>query len=225
MAVIQSGALSTTILTVDPTRLAARTSLQPYEQTGHYSLAVATGTIATGTAAGAAMFTMRWAPGTGAICLIDKITVSINQVAAFVTTGQAVGLAARVSRGTTAVGSGGTPVTVPSNSQKYRTSMPTSGFATGTSDLRVATTGALTAPTGGTLDTNPLAIAAGPGILTTAFVGIVPPMTPLLDSTNGRSPLILTNGDSLLIENNILLANTGTYQAFINVEWSEAAAY
>lgn len=224
MAIIQSGASGSTLMTIDPTRLAARVSLQPYEQTGHYSLAAATGTIATGTAANGQLLTLRWAPGTGALCLIEKITVSVNMVAAFVTTAQAIGIASRVLRGTTAVGSGGTQITVPSNSQKYRTSMPTSGFATGTSDIRVATTGALTSPSGGTLDTNPLAIAAGAGSLT-AFVNVIPAMTPLLDSANGRSPIILTNGDALIIENNILLSNTGTYQAFINVEWSEAASF
>jgi len=224
MAIIQSGVSGSTLMTVDASRLAGRMSLQPYEQTGHYSVAAATGTIATATAANGQLFTMRWAPGTGALCLIDKITVSVNMVAAFVTTAQAIGIAARVLRGTTAVGSGGTQITVPSNSQKYRTSMPTSGFTAGTSDIRVATTGAVTSASGGTLDTNPLAVAAGAGS-TTAFVNVIPAMTTLVDSNNGRSPIILTNTDVLVIENNILLSNTGTYQMFVNVEWSEAAAY
>jgi hypothetical protein len=225
MAIIQSGVSGSTLMTVDPARLAGRMSLQPYEQTGHYSLGTSTGTVATGTVANGAIFSMRWAPGTGALCLIDKITISVNQVAAFVTTGQAVAIAARIVRNTTAVGSGGTPITVPSNSQKYRTSMPTSGFTTGTSDIRVGTTGAVTAPSGGTSDTNVLAVIAGAGILTTAFVNIIPAGSVLIDCNNGRSPIILTNGDNLLIENNVLLANTGTYQAFINIEWSEATAY
>jgi len=224
MAIIQSGVSGSTLMTVDASRLAGRMSLQPYEQTGHYSVTAATGTIATATAANGQLFTMRWAPGTGALCLIDKITVSVNMVAAFVTTAQAIGIAARVLRGTTAVGSGGTQITVPSNSQKYRTSMPTSGFTAGTSDIRVATVGALTSASGGTLDTNPLAVAAGAGS-TTAFVNVIPAMTTLVDSTNGRYPIILTNTDVLVIENNILLSNTGTYQMFVNVEWSEAAAY
>ena len=140
------------------------------------------------------------------------------------TTAQAIGIAARIIRGTTGVGSGGTQITVPSNSQKDRTSMPTSGFTAGTSDVRVATVGALTSASGGTSDTNPLAVAAGAGSLT-AFVNVIPAMTPLVDSNNGRSPIILTNTDVIVIENNILLANTGTYQLFVNVEWSEAAAY
>jgi len=224
MAIIQSGVSGSTLMTVDASRLAGRMSLQPYEQTGHYSVSAATGTIATATAANGQLFTMRWAPGTGALCLIDKITISVNQVAAFVTTGQAVGIAARILRGTTAVGSGGTQITVPSNSQKYRTSFATSGFTAGTSDIRVATTGAVTSASGGTLDTNPLAVAAGAGS-TTAFVNVIPAMTTLVDSNNGRSPIILTNTDVLVIENNILLSNTVTYQMFVNVEWSEAAAY
>jgi len=225
MAIIQSGVSGSTLMTVDASRLSGRMSLQPYEQTGHYSVSAATGTIATATAANGQLFTMRWAPGTGALCLIDKITISVNQVAAFVTTGQAVGIAARILRGTTAVGSGGTQITVPSNSQKYRTSFATSGFTAGTSDIRVATTGAVTSASGGTLDTNPLAVIAGAGILTTAFVNIIPAGTVLIDSTNGRYPIVLTNTDVLVIENNILLSNTGTYQMFVNVEWSEAAAY
>jgi hypothetical protein len=225
MAIIQSGASGSTLMTVDASRLAGRMSLQPYEQTVHYSVTAATGTIATSTAANGQLFTMRWAPGTGALCLIDKITISVNQVAAFVTTGQAVGIAARILRGTTAVGSGGTQITVAGNSQKYRTSMATSGFTAGTSDIRVAGTSALTSASGGTLDTNPLAVVAGPGILTTAYVGIIPPGTVLTDSTNGRYPIVLTNTDVLVIENNVLLSNTGTYQLFVNVEWSEAASY
>lgn len=224
MAIIQSGVSGSTLMTVDPSRLAGRMSMQPYEQTGHYSVTGVTGTIATGTAANGQLFAMRWAPGTGALCLIDKITVSVNMVAAFVTTAQAIGIAARVIRGTTGVGSGGTQITVPSNSQKYRTSMPTSGFTAGTSDIRVATVGALTSASGGTSDTNPLAVAAGAGS-TTAFVNVIPAMTPLVNSDSGRSPIILTNTDVIVIENNILLANTGTYQLFVNVEWSEAAAY
>jgi hypothetical protein len=224
MAIIQSGVSGSTLMTVDASRLSGRMSLQPYEQTGHYSVTAATGTIATATAANGQLFTMRWAPGTGALCLIDKITVSVNMVAAFVTTAQAIGIAARVLRGTTAVGSGGTQITVPSNSQKYRTSMATSGFTAGTSDIRVATVGALTSASGGTLDTNPLAVAAGAGS-TTAFVNVIPAMTPLVDSNNGRYPIVLTNTDVLVIENNLLLSNTGTYQMFVNVEWSEAAAY
>ena len=51
MAIIQSGVSGSTLMTVDPSRLAGRMSMQPYEQTGHYSVAGVTGTIATGTAA------------------------------------------------------------------------------------------------------------------------------------------------------------------------------
>jgi len=223
MAIIQSGVSGSTLMTVDPSRLAGRMSLQPYEQTGHYQLGAPTGTIATATAAGAQIFSMRWAPGTGAICLIDRITVNINLIAAFTTTGQPVGLGARIIRGTSANGSGGTQITVPSNSQKYRTSFATSGFTAGTSDIRISTTGALTTASGGTSDTNYLSIAMGAG--TTAISNVIPANSVLLDSTNGRYPLTLTNTDVLVIENMVTLANVGTYQAHINIEWSEAAAY
>lgn len=219
MAVIQSGAGSTTLLTVDPTFTAGRVSIRPPEILGSYQVSASSGAIAT-PAANAPLFSLRWAPATSTnLCMIRRLEVGVF-VATAVTTSQQVSVAMQVARSFTVADSGGTAISfAAANTNKLRTSMPPTAFSGG-GDMRISSTAALTAGTR-TLDTNLMGTAIGTS--GTAVGTTVISMTPVFQQQTGDYPLILAANEGLIIANNVALA-TGAITLVVNLEWFELAA-
>jgi hypothetical protein len=97
--------------------------------------------------------------------------------------------------------------------------MAASGFAT-SGEVRIATTGALTAATGQVLE--PVAIAECLGA-PNATLAQSPQMT-LFDSTDsGGHELVLNSGDTLAVRT-LNPAATGTWFACFHLKWVEAVS-
>lgn len=215
MAIIQSGASSTSLLTVDPTFLAARVSDHPPEILGSYQ--VSTSTTAAAYASAGTAFSFRWAPATATqLCMIRRVEVGMYVVGA-ITTSQFASVSMTRASTWTASDSAGTQILFSTpNSNKLRATMPATAFTTG-GDMRM---GVITAGTR-LLDTNPLATIAGTTGTAAGTTAI--PLTPIFQHQTGDYPLILgANEGFILVNNNAILS--GTVSIVVNVEWMELAA-
>ena len=213
MALIQSGADST-LLTVDPTMKAARVVIKPDEMLGAYQLSVASGALTT-VAAGAPIFSFRYAPNNSTVCVIKRISIGFVCTTAF-GAAQAMGYGVYVARSFSGSDSGGTAATLTGNNNKYRTSLAT----TAVTDLRIGTTAALTAGTR-TLD----AQALGTNYFYVPGVGTSLTQTDLISYDANDYPIVLANNEGFVINNLVLMGATGVGTAVVNVEWFEANAY
>lgn len=220
MAVIQSGASSTTLMTVDPTFAAGRVAARPPEILGAYQINATTGATTTIAAAGP-LFGFRWSPATSTnLCMIRRVEVGYVTTTAF-TTAQNVGLNMVVARGFTGsfTGATGTPVDyVISANQKLRTSMPPSAFSTG-GQIRIAGTAVLSGQTY-TLDTYPIASVYG----WAGAAGTTIPTTTLYQQQTSDYPLIFAANEGFIISNAILGGAAGVLTMYVNVTWFELAA-
>jgi len=220
MAIIQSGVSGTTLMTVDPTYAAARVTTRPIEQLGSYSVSLLTGAY-TVAAANTPMFSMRFVAGSAGqaqIAIIQRIVLSIMPTTGF-TTAQQVNYGAYVARSFSAVDSGGAAATLTGNNNKLRTSMTTTQLAA-TGDMRIATTGTLTAGTR-TLDSQAFAVAA-------AFVPVTLVAQPasqiiLYENFNGDTPIVLATQEGIIINNLTLMGAAGVLSIGVTVEWTESA--
>jgi len=213
MALIQSG-VDSTLLTVDPTMKAARVVIKPDELTGAFQLSVPTGAVTT-LAAGAPVFSFRWAPGTGAVCVVKRISVGFVCTTAF-GAAQQMGLGVYAARSFSGSDSGQTAVVLTGNNNKYRTSLAGSAMT----DVRVSGTAAITAGTR-TLDANPL----GTTYFWVPGVGTSLTQTDLISYDANDYPIVLANNEGLVITNQILMGATGVGNIIIGIEWFETAAY
>jgi hypothetical protein len=220
MAIIQSGATSTSLLTVDPTFTAARTSDHPPEVLGAYSIGVQTGAVAS-LAANGTLFSFRWSPSTSTqLCMVRRVEIGAY-VNGAVTTSQQLSVVMTVARSWTVNDSVGTSVLfTQTNSQKQRTSMPVSAFASG-GDIRVPTTAVNTAGTR-TLDTN--AMAQVFGTTGTAAGTTIFSVAPIFQHSPGDYPLIFAANEGFVINNGPTALATGSASFIINVEWMELNA-
>lgn len=216
MAVIQS-ATTTDIATVDPTMYAFRTSIKPDEQTGAYNIGATTGAM-TAIAANGPVFSFRYAPGYGQLCVVKRVTVTATVIAGF-TAGQSIGYGLFVARNFLASDTGGTALAPFTNSnQKVRTLLTSSGVT----DCRISTTGVLTAGTR-TLDSQSLGITYA--YAPTATPGTILTNVPLISYNANDYPLVLQNNEGFVITNQVLQGSGGTVGLTINVEWFETDAY
>lgn len=210
---------------VDASHGALRASCRPIEHLysnvngGHYSIASQTGLIAAGIASAGQIFQVRWADSTK-IFILKKFIVQASTCTGFAATALGAPLELIVGHGSTANGSGGTALAPTSISNKMRATMATTGFNT-SGELRIATTAALTAATGQTAEAAPIASCAGADNRTLVST---PPMTLFDQTSNGSHPLILQTGDTLVLRTNSPAA-TGTWTAFVTMEWVEATNY
>jgi len=218
MAIIQSGANSTVLQTVDPTMLAARTSERPPEILGSYQMGLTSGAL-TVVAAGGTVFSFRWAPAvTTNLCMVRRIEVGFSTVTAF-TAAQSLQYSMQVARNWTASDTGGTAAAfTQTNTGKMRTVMPTSAFAGG-GQIMIATTGANTAGTR-TLDTQAMAFTAG----SSTAVGTSLTTLPIWQHQSGDYPLILAANEGFIINNVQTMGAAGVINLVVNVEWMELAA-
>ena len=217
MAVIQSST-STAIATVDPTFRSMRTTIKPDEMVGAYHLAATSGLIAA-TAINSPLFSFRWAPGTGQLCVVKRVSISITTTTG-PTSAQQMSWGLFQARGSLTSDSGGTALApLVGNSNKQRTNLDSSQIT----DVRMASTGTLTAGTR-TLDANPLArINAWIGA-TTAGVGTTVPNTNLVSYNINDYPVVLQNNEGFVITNT-LASVVMVYRMTVNMEWFETDAY
>jgi hypothetical protein len=220
MAMIQSGVTSD-LLTVETIHKAARVTTRPPEALGHFHLAVPTGFLTSSSvAANAPLFSMRYAPGTGAVAVITKISVGFAQTVGW-TAAAAHEFGVFVARSWTVSDSGGTQVVVTGNTNKARTTMD----PTGMTDVRVASTTTFTAGTR-TLDTN----AMGLTIIPTSQVAVASAVYPFMqevifDHNTSDHPIVLQNNEGIVINNITAFPAAGTAKMIFNIEWFEASAY
>lgn len=218
MAIIQSGANSTVLQTIDPTMTAAHVSVRPPEILGAYQMGLTSGAL-TGVAAGATVFSFRWAPATSTqLCMIRRIEIGFATTTAF-TTAQSLQYSMQAARQWTASDTGGTAAAfTQTNTAKLRTSMPTSAFAGG-GQIMIANTAANTAGTR-TLDTQAMSFAPA----TSNAVAATMPLTAIFQHQTGDYPLILANNEGFIINNVQAMGAAGVGNFTVNVEWMEIAA-
>jgi hypothetical protein len=218
MAIIQSGAAATTLLTVDPTFNAIRVSDHPPEILGAYQMGLTSAAL-TGVAAGGTVFSFRWSPPTSTqLCMVRRVEVGFSTVTAF-GTAQALQYSLQIARQWTASDTGGTAALfTQTNTSKFRTVMPTSAFAGG-GQIMIATTAANTAGTR-TLDTQAMAFTQG----ASTAIGTVLTSTPLYQHQPGDYPLIFAANEGFIINNVQAMGATGVVNFTVSVEWMELAA-
>ena len=216
MAVLQSAA-TTDIATLDPTMDGLRVAIKPDELQGSYQIAAATGAIVAATAAGT-IFSFRYAPGTGQVCVIKRVSVAVSSANTTLNTAAQVGIGMFVARGFLASDSGGTALApLATGAVRYRTALLTSNAT----DIRIATTTTLTAGTR-TLDANTLGSTY---FYATAAVGTYLPLTNLVSYNVSDYPLVLQNNEGFVINTLTAMPALGSSSVFINVEWFEATSY
>jgi hypothetical protein len=186
---------------------------------GQYAVAVATGAIAAGAGSNSEVFHFRWTDTT-AIALIEEISITGMRATTAFAAG-AIDIKATKARAWTAVGSGGTALTLTTDEAQLRTSMATSLVG----DARVATTAALTGGTK-TLDTQDLGLitthsSGGVGSATPIIGSIYLPTTTLFkaDVASGQSRLALVTEEGFVVRATV--PATGVWNLGILVKWSE----
>lgn len=182
---------------------------------GHFKVAMVSGTMAAGLAAGSEIWQLRWTHATN-LALIRSIRLWAGGITAFT-----AGFASfRLSFATsfTVAGTGGNTATTTGRNGKLRTSMTASSMG----EIRCASTAALGTGTK-TLDAQSLRIAGG---ATTATAGTpILPTTELLDSGAGDPdyPVVLAQNEGLIIIATV--PATGTWTFGVDVDWLERASY
>lgn len=218
MAIIQSGANSTSLLTVDPTFNAIRNSEHPPEILGSYSVGLTSGALTVVAAAGT-VYSFRWAPPTATqLCMIRRVEIGFSTVTAF-TTAQSLQYSMQIARAFNANDTGGTSALfTQTNTGKHRTVMPTSAFAGG-GQIMIANTAANAAVTR-TLDSQAIGFVQG----ASTAIGTVLTSQPIFQHQPGDYPIILANNEGFIINNVTTMGAVGVINLTVNVEWMELAA-
>ena len=217
------GSNADSYLQVDPTHDAGRMSIRPWEVRtepqgpggGHFCVNGQSGTMAAGIASAADIFHVRWAPAsTGLMFGLLSLKVQACTLTGFAAT--AVGAPLQLFHGvkSTAAGSGGTPLNA--NIVPLFSAQSLSAF-TGGGEIRIASTAALTAPTGASNDPNPVGGCLGAPNATL----VQSPEMYLFDSRDfGGHPLFLSANDTLQVLT-LNPAATGTWVFTITMKWLE----
>lgn len=184
--------------------------------TGSYSKTLTSGTIGAGIAANAPVFSFRY--GGSGFAVIKEINIEVVNAGTAFTAG--VGrLDVFSARAFTASDSGGTAGTLTGNNGKLRTSLGT----TGVSDIRIASTAALT-PGTRTLDTNSIAnIVMAVPATTTNYQMAGPNEVVYGRNQAGDYPMVLATNEGFVMQAN--MPATGTWTFSVTVQWDEYAAF
>lgn len=196
-----------------------RTTLRPIDpgSLGSYRCSVISGTMAAGLAAGAEIFQFRWADNSK-LCVVTSVTLDGFSGSATAFTAGFANAQMWVARGWTAVGSGGTAVTLTGNNMKAKTSMP----STLVNDIRYSATAALTGGTK-TLDAQPVgqyAFSIGT-VVNTNY--LAQPIDLFHADPGGEHPLILAFQEGFVLRATV--PATGTWQWGATVTWTELTSY
>ena len=195
---------------------ALRVSMYPNELTAKYMATMSTGNLT--------IVTAGTANPVWALRQIDTSVLEIRRLGlSWVTTtgytsAQYQDWQVHIARSYTVSSSSGTAWNSASNNSKIRTSL-----ATPTSmDMRISTTGALTAGTF-TADTNPIAQIGCWNVAATA--GAYIPFTWLVDQGPGDYPIILAQNEGLIISPVTTMGTAGVGKLTVTVEFCQAASY
>lgn len=181
---------------------------------GQYTVAAVSGAT-TGLSAGNPILSFRWTD-TVAMAVFTRITASAVINTAF-GTAQAIDIDAIIARSFTVVDSGGTAITIGASNPKNQSGMGPSLVA----DLRIATTGTLTAGTR-TLDSNPIASLAFGG--NSNALGNADTRDLYLWNRNGQYPIVLSANEGLILRVPTAQGATGKVVYYITLEWAEVHA-
>ncbi len=198
----------------------------PYGALGHYRVATKTGTLAATLAADSQLFTVRWTHATY-LMVIHYLAVRFQPLTLF-TAATLTDFGFDLKKATSvSAGGGGNQVLNPT---KMRSSMAASQLASGTTgDMRIATTGLLTALT--TLDANAFAGSIGdtqrvnPAAATEEQRVNDPTLIFAPDVGSGEHPLVLTANEGLAVVNRTVWPAAGTGIVQVEMSWSEVTAY
>lgn len=216
------------IAEVDGTTFRAlRITVRPinYGALGMYRIGAVSGTMAAALGASSEIVQFRWPDATN-LAIVYKVAISAGaNVAA--TAAALVAFRLTIARGWTAIGSGGTRLTLTGNNVKLRTSMGTSLV----NDFGVSTTAALGAGTK-TLDATDvggLALGIGTGALTTAVnLNLVGHGDGILFDSDGEGqhPIICAQNEGYVVRSggNAWPA-TLTWHFAVQCVWAEALAF
>jgi hypothetical protein len=217
MAVSVISGSGSTLLQVDPTNLAARVSVRPLEVVGatsggFFRVALKSGVIASAVA-NSPLWSFRWSTGSTLNCIVYYVKWNWVVTTAFASA-QLTDFGLYFARSFSASDTGGTASLPSGNFNKKRTSFQTTAAA----DLRICTTGILTAGTR-TLDTFPMVQRYA---WQTAAVGNGPADFANLFGMPDEYPITLANSGEGLVINN-LAAITATVGVVLYVEhaWAE----
>lgn len=228
MAVIEGGA-SAGLADVGSLTKGIRIEQRPVDvgALGEYQMANFSGTMAAGLAGASTVYSLRWADATRAI-LIRRLSLVAMTLGTAFTAGQVL-FELMAARTFTASDTGGTSILPVTNSQKKRTSFGTTLIT----DLRIASTGALT-PGTRTLDGNPhnairafvpatqvnYPIVGGhtivPGASTVAFDL---EWRDLYNHKGSKWPLVFVQNEGLILRATV--PATGTWEFGVLLEWAE----
>jgi len=199
---------------------------QPYDPVsdgsggGYYQMSVASGLV-TGIAANSTLFSLRWAP-VPVNNRLARFELKYFKVNAIITTGftgaQLCDFLSFVQKSFTASDSGGNQVIPAAGDQKRQQRFPDSLFLTG-GDIRIASTGALTAGTR-TAEAQPSdsaqfrATSAGTG------GGFSVPLVEKLDEHH--VPLVLEANEGFTFQNVTAFGAAGVMKFWFDMGWMEA---
>jgi hypothetical protein len=218
-------------LEVDPSHFAARMSQRPPECLGAYGFTAITGTLAAALAAGAAVFHARWTDNTN-LCVVTSFRMNFLPLTPFTanTLTDHSSFCAFVARGFTADFTGGTALTVTTNSFKRRTSMPSTKFASG--GLRIATTAAFGGGTVSDQAANAFSMSLRKGNRVNPAAATEETIQPTMnwgemafDPCTGDYPIVLADDEGIIVRNRTVWPAAGTGLLMVQMNWLEVAAY
>lgn len=201
-----------TVQEVDSTFRAARVTIRPQEVINWNSLAGTSGLL-TGVVAAGPVFSFR---NTGANpIIIRRVSIGFYTTTAFTA---AQGLAYQLIKANsfTVSDSGGTSLYT-AGANKHRNSFTNISSAP---DIRISTTGALTAGTR-TLEAQPLAAVCG----SSTAVGTGLSTVNLFAHDTGDYPLVLAQNEGFIIANGFAMGAAGVINLQVGVEFAEASSY
>jgi hypothetical protein len=209
---------------VDQTNMALRASIRPLEHLfagnilGHYALDATSGAL-TIAAANSQLFAVRWADTTKFMVLM-RLAVSAGVTTAF-TTGQPLDYELILIRSYSANASGGTQITPTAPSQRMRSSNMGPSIFSSLGDIRVCTTGALTAGAGQVLDTAGIAYGSIPG-----NAGGTAGSVELYNWRDlGKHPVVLGLNEGFAVRNPLVMGAVGVVKVGFTMEWAEVASF
>jgi len=193
--------------------------------TGKWRLSAVTG-LTTGLGANAPIFAARFAPTTFVRACITDLRIKAQIITPF-TSAQEISASIFIARSFTASDTGGTAVT-PAGLSGMVSSVSDSAYTTAFTDIRVATTAAITAGTR-TLDANPILYLPGAQILAATSAGqgyFETDMTNGGDqrfgiNLQGQTNGVAANAEGIVVTLPIAQGAAGTVRYSIEVEWVE----
>lgn len=188
------------------------TRAAPYKQCPEYSdfmLTMRSGALTT-VAADEAVWSMQWTSAT-LIAVVKRVALTIGVTTAY-GTAQYTSYGLYFARAYTVADSGGTAATLTTNNGKLDTQYPTTAVA----DMRISSTGALTAGTR-TLDAQPLDVA----IFETIALGRTARAELQFGATPSKQEIILRQNEGLVLNNLTLMGASGVVLLGVTVEWAE----